>query len=147
MKTLFFILLLTFQATIGISRIRLYSFNEQCRKATEIFTGRIIQMTVIEESGWGMSTFRTFEIKFVTFNIWKGLISDTMTCIAAEGICSPNIFEVGKTYLIYSTNGSITLGSGRSGEIKSRFVRSDMRKLTLRYLFRRPEKTLIKSTR
>ncbi len=142
MKFWLFILLTTLKLTT-YSKVRQYSFNEQCKKATEIFTGHVVRITVLSEQNFEYTTYRTFRIVFVTDKIWKGSVSDTMVCIANEGICSPNIFELDKKFLVYSKNDTITLGSGRSGDMKFDFIRAETRKLSIRYLFRRPEKIII----
>lgn len=139
MRIAFFISLAALQIP-AFGKVINYNFTYQCRKATDIFTGRVIQITVINHRPSGVSDFKTYKITFISDKIWKGSVQDTITCIAGEGFCAGNIFELNKSYLVYSEGGEITLGSGRSGEIESRRVKSDMRRLTFRYLFRRPHK-------
>jgi len=129
-----------FHSNLLFGKMILYSFGEQCRKSTEIFTGRIIQMTAVNERKSEYGDFKTFKIVFKTISFWKGSVCDTISCLAYEGICSSNIFEIGKNYLVYSNLGEINLGSGRSGSIEFDFIRSDIKKLGIRYLFRRPQK-------
>ncbi len=133
-------MLLAFLQLATYAKVIQYSFNEQCKIATQIFTGRVLNITVVKERNDDWGHFITYEILFVTSKAWKGFVNDTISCIASEGFCSPNIFVLGNSYLVYSTNGRIELGSGRSGNIDFRFVKSDIRNLTIRYLFRRPSK-------
>jgi hypothetical protein len=136
------LIFLTFLKLGTFGMVGRFTFNEQCKKATEIFTGRVVKLTVIkEENSEDRWKFRTFKIQFITDKVWKGTVLDTMTCIAAESFCSPNIYELDKNYLVYSESGQITLGSGRSGDLQLEFIRADLTKLSLRYLFRRPNKS------
>lgn len=138
MKKYFTIILVLLSFSIS-GRVKQNTFNEQCKKSTEIYTGRVIQVTIDSQSKSSFGTFRTFKIVFVSDKIWKGLVNDTMTCLASEGICGSNIFEVDKKYLVYSENGKIDLTYGRSGDVEFFYIKPDMRKLYVRYLFRRPK--------
>ena len=142
MRTFILIFLTSLNFSL-FGKIRQFTFNEQCEKATEIFTGRVISLTILKEWFFEQTSFKTYRITFVTDKLWKGSIFDTMTCIAKEGICAQNNFELGKKYLVYSDNGEIDLGAGRSWGIQYYFIKSDMRKLNRRYLFRRPTKKTI----
>ncbi len=139
MRTFFFIIF-TFYNFSTFSRNISYTFNEQCKKSTEIFTGRVIQVIFEKESKNELGKFKTYKIVFISDKLWKGLVFDTMICFASEGICGPNIFELEKKYLVYSENGEISLGSGRSRNIK--YSNSDIRKLNIKYLFRNPQKVV-----
>jgi hypothetical protein len=110
------------------------SFGEQCRKASEIFIGKVTNLEILSQDKY----FKQFRIQFVTSKAWKGVINDTMTCFASESFCSYNRFEFGNEYLIYSQHDTIKLGSGRSGDIGLDFIKSDIRLLNIRYIFRRP---------
>jgi hypothetical protein len=137
---IYLLISLTFLQLVAFGKARQYTFSEQCRKATEIFSGRVIKMTIVSQSKSDYGNFKTFQIVFITDKVWKGLVQDTMTCMASEGFCPFNTFELGKKCLVYSDSGQIDLESGRSGDLKYDFIKVDTRKLTLRYLFRRPTK-------
>ena len=139
MRTFFFIIL-TFYNFSAFGKVILYTFNEQCKKSTEIFTGRVIQLTIENESMYKFGSFKKYKIVFISYRIWKGSVFDTMICFASEGICGANIFELEKKYLVYSENGEISLESGRSRNIE--FNNSDIRKLNIKYLFRNPQKVV-----
>lgn len=127
-------------STSLIGKVIPYTFNQQCKNASDIFIGQVVSLTVLRSDTFGLSVFEKFEIQFVVKKTWKGTVADTITCIAHEKICSPNIFEKNVTYLVYALNNEIELGTGRSADIRYSYTKKEIRKLNLRYLFRRPKK-------
>ena len=126
--------LILVQSNPTFCKVFINSFGKQCRQASEIFIGKVTKLEIMSQDKY----FKQFKIQFVTSKVWKGIVNDTMTCIANEGFCSYNIFSQDKQYLIYSENDTIELGSGRSCDIEFDFTKSDIRGLNIRYIFRRP---------
>lgn len=137
-KTILIFLILLISSSSWSKNVR-NSFSEQCRLSSEIFTGKVIDIKVIQDDGYNQK----YGIKFLVGKKWKGNVFDTIYCTASTGICASNYFVIGVSYLVYSENGEIDLGSGRSLELENHFSKYDRLHLSLRYLFRRPKKARV----
>jgi hypothetical protein len=128
----FFIFL---DSNFAFCKVAQKTFARQCREATEIFTGQVSKITIVSEGN-----YKRYKVKFLTTKIWKGRIMDTVTCAVNEGFCTYINFQLDKNYLVYSENDTIQASSGRSCELGYYWAESDIFKLNVRYLFRRPHK-------
>ena len=127
--------LILVQSNLTFCKVFPKSFGEQCRDASEIFSGKVTKITMISDGN-----FKRYKVSFIISKMWKGNSIDTLTCVVHESLCSFLVFQLDKKYLVYSENDTINVTRGRSFESGAYREKSEIFKLNIRYLFRRPHK-------
>jgi hypothetical protein len=106
-----------------------YTFREQCKKATEIFIGRVVS---IESSKSEIKNITEQTIKIVTIHSWKGTVQDTITLTHTSSNFPDGRSKwiENKIFVIYTTNNEVNFCSGRTNIAVDN---KDIRKLNLKY--------------
>ncbi len=127
---LFFILIAMIYSMQLNARCIGYTFREQCKKATEIFIGRVIS---IENNKSEINGETEQTVKIVTIHSWKGTVQDTITLTHTISIFScynRSKWVENEIFVVYTTNNEVNFCPGRTNIADDN---EDIQKLNLKY--------------
>jgi hypothetical protein len=120
-----------------------YSFKRQCKLATEIFVGRVIEIRdstyKLKQPFYGITQLTTTIVKVKLIHTWKGQPNQTMTFRFTNLIaCCGNRFSNNTDFIVYMADKDVDFCSGRTEVLNKN---KDLRRLNIKYRGRKYRKS------